>query len=312
VCVLLVLNMQLNILWYTIFMKLQKVMPSKKFLKFFGGILGLILVIVLIGAVANKKAIYKQNANSKGQVLVVGDTVEKDADQDGLKDWEELLWGTDPYNPDTDGNGIQDGAQIRKIQGEIGGFNLGEGSLATDTTKTGALTRDILTIAKAVNQSGPLTPESQEAITDEIAKYLEKRQQTVYGISDITITEKPTANQARAYATLIKNSVEGTPLSATDIQLIAGYEENMDSGNMAPYIQTAEKFREERDFIKKTAVPEQYITIHLNYLNSLEGLRSLYADIAVQEEDPAKALAAFLSAQAILDQYGRTLELMRE
>ncbi len=293
-------------------MKLQKVMPSKKFLKFFGGILGLVLMIVLIGSIASKKATYKQNANSKGQVLVVGDTIEKDADSDGLKDWEESLWGTDPYNPDSDGDGVQDGVQIRKVQAQIAGIGLGEGSLATDTTKTGALTRDILTIAKAVNQSGALTPESQEAITDEIAKYLENRQQNLYGISDITITEKPTNNQARAYATLMKNSVLGTPLSATDLQLITSYEENIQSGDMGGYLQTAEKFRKERDFIKKTAVPEQYITIHLLYLNSLEGLRSLYADIAEQEEDPAKALAAIISTQAIFDQYQKVLELMQE
>ena len=36
----------------------------------------------------------------------------KDGDSDGLKDWEEQLWKTDPYNPDTDGDGLNDGEEV--------------------------------------------------------------------------------------------------------------------------------------------------------------------------------------------------------
>lgn len=35
-----------------------------------------------------------------------------DTDEDGLKDWEEVIYGTDPYNPDTDGDEISDGDEI--------------------------------------------------------------------------------------------------------------------------------------------------------------------------------------------------------
>ena len=37
----------------------------------------------------------------------------KDTDGDGLKDWEENLWGTDPHNPDTDGDGTSDNDEIK-------------------------------------------------------------------------------------------------------------------------------------------------------------------------------------------------------
>ncbi len=36
----------------------------------------------------------------------------KDSDADGLKDWEERIYGTDPFNPDTDGDGYLDGEEI--------------------------------------------------------------------------------------------------------------------------------------------------------------------------------------------------------
>jgi hypothetical protein len=35
-----------------------------------------------------------------------------DSDGDGLKDWQEALWGTDPHNPDTDGDGVPDGQEV--------------------------------------------------------------------------------------------------------------------------------------------------------------------------------------------------------
>ncbi len=36
----------------------------------------------------------------------------KDSDNDGLKDWEEALWKTDPQNPDSDGDGTPDGEEV--------------------------------------------------------------------------------------------------------------------------------------------------------------------------------------------------------
>ena len=37
---------------------------------------------------------------------------ELDSDNDGLKDWEETLWKTDPNNKDTDADGTTDGDEI--------------------------------------------------------------------------------------------------------------------------------------------------------------------------------------------------------
>lgn len=38
-----------------------------------------------------------------------------DADSDGLEDWEEIVIGTDPNNPDTDGDGIIDGEEVNGV-----------------------------------------------------------------------------------------------------------------------------------------------------------------------------------------------------
>ncbi len=43
----------------------------------------------------------------------------QDSDGDGLKDWEEALWRTDPQNPDTDGDGTPDGEEIAKSRNPL-------------------------------------------------------------------------------------------------------------------------------------------------------------------------------------------------
>ncbi|MFA6171912.1 MAG: CAP domain-containing protein [Patescibacteria group bacterium] len=48
------------------------------------------------------------------EILLGTDPLNKDSDNDGLGDYEELyVYGTDPNNPDTDGDGITDGDEVR-------------------------------------------------------------------------------------------------------------------------------------------------------------------------------------------------------
>jgi len=45
---------------------------------------------------------------------VIAQEIDKDSDNDGLPDWEEALWKTDFNNPDTDGDGVFDGQEVKE------------------------------------------------------------------------------------------------------------------------------------------------------------------------------------------------------
>ena len=89
-------------------------LPNKK-------ILFLIVFILLIFAgwfyfsdYKNKQTQYIAE-QEKSPLVVALDTTSKldaDSDSDGLKDWEELLWKTDPSKTDTDGDGTNDNEEI--------------------------------------------------------------------------------------------------------------------------------------------------------------------------------------------------------
>ena len=63
-------------------------------------------------------------AGNEGEIsitVMVGNIPDVDSDNDGLLDKQEIELGTDPQNPDTDGDGCQDGAEVNNSPEEGGG-----------------------------------------------------------------------------------------------------------------------------------------------------------------------------------------------
>lgn len=56
-----------------------------------------------------EKEISQEKGSLANQISL---TKDKDSDKDGLADWEETIYKTDPYNPDTDNDGYSDGEEV--------------------------------------------------------------------------------------------------------------------------------------------------------------------------------------------------------
>lgn len=90
-------------------------LPSKK----------IVFLVIIIGLVAGgwfwfpkiKNALKKEppaKTSLKTAPQEQSNIAEKDSDNDGLKDWEEVLWKTDAKNPDTDADGTPDGKEVEE------------------------------------------------------------------------------------------------------------------------------------------------------------------------------------------------------
>ncbi len=75
--------------------------------------LSLAFVIILIAVVTKNTTSPKNIAKKEGVVIdeLVLASLDRDDDNDGLKNWEEDLYKTDPLNADTDGDGLNDNAE---------------------------------------------------------------------------------------------------------------------------------------------------------------------------------------------------------
>ncbi len=83
-------------------------MPNK--IKIFFGFLALI-------ALFSVYSVFNSLSGKSALVAVIGiesplPTPDNDPDHDGLTNAEEMIWGTDPFNPDTDGDGFKDGEEV--------------------------------------------------------------------------------------------------------------------------------------------------------------------------------------------------------
>ena len=103
----------------------------------------LIAVLILaIGLFVNKKrnvevALAPQNLPSQVAFAAASTTItDRDSDVDGLPDWEEHLYGSDPLKFDTDGDGDPDGQEVRA----------GRSPAKANTAKKDAPPNDLLTL----------------------------------------------------------------------------------------------------------------------------------------------------------------------
>ncbi len=131
---------------------MQKYLPSKKFMFIIGGGLLLVVIIFLVFYLFSKREEYKSQNNSALQIdhQTVAGLVQTDTDNDGIPDWEEALWGTDPKNPQSF-DGIPDATYIANKKKAL---NINPDSVETDLTETDKFARNFFTTFAAMKASG--------------------------------------------------------------------------------------------------------------------------------------------------------------
>ena len=85
---------------------------NKKLLVFFASVLVFFLMFFAFNKYKNSKLNYVSSIKNSSSQEIAEKIILKDSDNDGLKDWEEVLWKTDPNNPDSDGDGMNDNEEV--------------------------------------------------------------------------------------------------------------------------------------------------------------------------------------------------------
>jgi len=138
--------------------------------------------------------------------------IEQDSDNDGLKDWEESLWGTDVNNPDSDGDGTSDGDEVAiKRNPTIAGPNdayveevkgsEGEAAETEDLSRTALLAREYFATIINLKESGNFNDDTVSKLSESLVQNFtgENRAGGNRSKSDIVITEDNSAGSLRAY-----------------------------------------------------------------------------------------------------------------
>jgi len=266
-----------------------------------------VIIAVVIGALLIGSAFvfntYQNSENTTAETLQVNQNLEKivtqtvavDSDNDGLKDWEEVLFGTNPKNPDTNGDGILDGeendngtlktsdgidrSKIEELPAtEKLAFKLFEGYIDLKQRRYLGTNIEGNFIAGLVESSLPTI--SYETYTE----------------SDISIDHQNTKNlKTNAFEYRTELDLAWQPLFLVTEDELITFTKIIDNGDLNGLAQlkfAKSKYEETIQNMLNVSVPSNALSIHLDILNAFSSFVGVLDTMIHVEEDPLVALIA--------------------
>lgn len=210
-----------------------------------------------------------------------------DTDNDGVRDWEEILLGTDPENPDSNGDGVSDGeelAQARQIYEETGVASNGTAS----TTNTDLLARQIFGAYIQSKQQGTYDPQAFDFLVAQAANVqFEQRQQAAYTIDDIKTTPDTSVAEAKRYEQAFQKAI--TPVTDIGEYELTTYGRAIESGDKSEFEKltaAAAIYRSIADDLLTITVPEDAAQAQLDLINSFNTFADILLTMDSTPEDP--------------------------
>lgn len=213
-----------------------------------------------------------------------------DSDSDGLKDWEEKLWGTDPNSSDTDGDGALDGEELKQSrdplkkgpEDKLVQFqslpNEPEPTFQSPKNLTEELARQLVAQYFSQKGKGEKPAISPENIAKDILNQSEGQiLKDEFTEKDFNKFVAPTKENKKIYLNrlgeILENNfknIEGNEFEILNESLAKGKEEELNK--LDPYISA---YRKTVSDLQNLTVPENknYISLHLflaNIMNNLE------------------------------------------
>ena len=243
--------------------------------------------------------------------------LDKDSDSDGLKDWEELLWKTDPNKADTDNDGTNDNEEITLNRNPLkAGPNdkisdkedlvAQEKAIADsrqNTMTTVYARRFMEAYLTLKNQKGELTDSDKDGLIESLMNNIKSdiKIKDSYDISNIKIIGGQKANLEKYAREIKKILIDEKPIKENVVIVFNRLLKNLnDKKNAGTYESDAKKILDNGEAYKQGATklvsieaPDILAEYHLALINNLNGMQEAVRAMSVVANDPMKGLAGF-------------------
>lgn len=292
-----------------LYMELRKYLPSTQF--------SLVVGAILLSALFIFAATLTRTPRETGGVALAPEVTNtegfKDTDGDGLRDWEETLYGTDPLSADTNGDGVSDRdeaqatlASAEAVKNEKFPLEVDAGQNLTSTIGQTLFA----TYAEKQKQGGAEDVLSQNAIIAEALSRAQTLQESArtYAPSDLSLTPDSAAAY-RAYGNAFVQTSDRFPRAGYD-QALVTFALYAESGSAKD---AAELAAIERDFaglvsaLLALPVPQHFAYMHAQTVSSFEKIRVAVANMRAFKDDPVRAL---LGADQLRTDGGTSIKLL--
>ncbi|PIR86417.1 hypothetical protein COU13_01005 [Candidatus Kaiserbacteria bacterium CG10_big_fil_rev_8_21_14_0_10_43_70] len=194
---------------------------------------------------------------------------EQDTDGDGVPDWQEALIGTDPNNPDSDGDGEKDTyTSISYIQSSI---TPDIDVRSEDLTPADELSTRLLSEYTSLKQIGAYTEDRGLLIGEKLAGSINQTTSFEPRITDDIQSDSDTS-YGRAIAYRLEMQEVFSPLlslSEAEFVIYGRFIESRDSKALSELLEIADVYESVANDASEIVVPEDALDEHLDVVNSL-------------------------------------------
>lgn len=279
--------------------------PSKKIII----VVVLVVVIAVIVALLNisPKAVYTAPT---ADTATTTSALAIDSDNDGLKDWEEALWKTDPHNPDTDGDGTPDGLEIKlgrnplipgpndKLDTETVDSKVNS-QTEKDLSETDKFSRELFVKIIAASQADnpPTETDFQNFLNGTIKNQVDTQKVKTYIAGDFQVDIEETPEKIKAYGNAIATILKTPPPQKLTYEIDVVDKADADKnpaelkkldGNIAAYNLIVTK-------LLGLTVPKSALEIHLALANAASAMSWSITGLQYILTDPVKAVPGVAS-----------------
>lgn len=271
---------------------MQKYLPSKQFVKTILVALALGVFVLLFGKIFTNKTVAENKQASKNISLNQkdGDFFSLDSDGDGLYDWEEALWGTNPLLKDSRGDGISDYDYVQARRKEI---DTDETYRSNPNNETEAFAKQFYTTAAVLNQSGTFSQDSVEQFSQSFSQSISNFNiKDKYTLSDLKLSGVSAVEYhrkiAEIYASLSKPEVNELTLIA---YILENPNDEFAMEELGIYLSFSQALI---NGLLSVNVPNSNAGLHLSYVNNLYKMSEIMRNVVYMDQDPLK-FASYLS-----------------
>jgi len=273
--------------------------------------------IICIGMVASiflftkNDVVSSQEKNQKKiiQNVINIDTTKSDldTDRDGLKDWEEILVGTDPINPDSDSDGTSDGKEVSAgrnpkkagpndtttienlVKKDVG---VGE----TEHTLTEQVAKDFFSrYIAAKQQNVEMNSETAAQIANTSIQNVNLPEYTFYGPKDIKVSNDTSLEAKKVYADELGSAINrnSTKNVTNELNIFAKSLESQKEIDLLTLDLIITGYKKILKDTLAIQVPKDAAPEHLVYVNALSRIYIDISDMRMIISDPVRGYIGF-------------------
>jgi hypothetical protein len=281
--------------------KYANYLPSKKFAySILTVAIGGIIIFAVAYLLSSKNHFFsKKEPNLRAENLTVNQLLQRDLDEDGVTDWEESLWGTDPNKKETF-DGILDKIYIENRRKELGGkeeINAGE------LTETEKFAREFFASLAAMKASGEIDDSTinnfSSALGQKIASSPILNQ---YSEKDIELTKgDELADQEEYYkiAADLYEKYKGRGIG-DELEIAGGLaeaEKNNVNDNPQELTRIAKAYKDFAGALLKIPAPRSLLKYHLEIINNANNTGIAVENMAKIATDPLIGISSLSQYQ---------------